>query len=173
MKKTLAAVATLTISFGANAAYRDNGGIDWPTLFGTDKTEAPAPAAAAPSTETAPAAPAKASEKLVTFDSITFAYKSSSVSGSQEDLNAAKAVIQADADAKFLVVGHTDANGPEDYNQWLSERRAGAVLNWLVANGVDASRLTAVGKGESTPVADNASAEGRAKNRRVELHRAN
>ncbi|MDD9893485.1 MAG: OmpA family protein [Gammaproteobacteria bacterium] len=175
MKKTLAVAAALTFSLSAEAAYRDNGGVAWPTLFGQAKTEcehrhaeAKAPAAA-PAAEAAP----QETKKLVTFDSITFAYKSTSVSGSQTDLNAAKAAIQADSKATYQVVGHTDSSGPEAYNQTLSEQRAQAVLAWLVANGVDANRLTAVGKGESSPVADNSTAEGRAQNRRVELHRAN
>ena len=68
-----------------------------------------------------------------------------------------------------VVEGHTDARGTDAYNQKLSERRANAVREVLVNQyGVDASRVNAVGYGESRPVADNASDTGRAINRRVE-----
>jgi OOP family OmpA-OmpF porin len=67
------------------------------------------------------------------------------------------------------VAGHTDSVGTDSYNQGLSERRAQAVVNYLVAKGINASRFKARGYGESEPVADNATDEGRAENRRVEL----
>ncbi|MBT2373424.1 OmpA family protein [Pseudomonas fluorescens] len=66
------------------------------------------------------------------------------------------------------VAGHTDSIGPDAYNQKLSQRRADAVKQVLVKDGVDASRVTSVGYGESRPVADNATEAGRAVNRRVE-----
>ena len=67
------------------------------------------------------------------------------------------------------VGGHTDALGPEAFNQALSQRRADAVAAYLTASGVDAGRVNAIGYGESLPVADNGSDEGRAQNRRVEF----
>lgn len=66
------------------------------------------------------------------------------------------------------VAGHTDSIGPDAYNQKLSQRRADAVKQVLVKDGVAPSRITAVGYGESRPVADNATEAGRAVNRRVE-----
>ena len=66
------------------------------------------------------------------------------------------------------VVGHTDSVGSEAYNQELSERRARSVADFLVAQGVPAEKLSNEGRGESQPVADNASDAGRAQNRRVE-----
>jgi outer membrane protein OmpA-like peptidoglycan-associated protein len=69
----------------------------------------------------------------------------------------------------ILAQGHTDSSGTEEYNQELSERRATAVMNHLVKRGVDADRITAVGYGEGYPVADNATPDGRAANRRVDL----
>lgn len=71
--------------------------------------------------------------------------------------------------ARVSVEGHTDSSGSDAYNQSLSERRAGSVRDYLVEKGVDAGRLSTAGYGESQPVADNATAEGRALNRRVEL----
>jgi OOP family OmpA-OmpF porin len=67
--------------------------------------------------------------------------------------------------------GHTDSVGGDAYNQKLSEARAKSVIAYLASRGIDASRIQAVGHGESKPVADNATAEGRAENRRVVLRR--
>lgn len=68
-----------------------------------------------------------------------------------------------------LVEGHTDSQGGDNLNQVLSQKRAEAVRDALVQEGVDATRLTAVGLGKDRPIADNASREGRARNRRVEI----
>jgi outer membrane protein OmpA-like peptidoglycan-associated protein len=67
------------------------------------------------------------------------------------------------------VAGHTDSVGSEEYNQGLSERRANSVKDYLISQGVSATRLTARGYGESQPVASNDTDAGRAQNRRVEL----
>lgn len=67
------------------------------------------------------------------------------------------------------VIGHTDSRGSDAYNQQLSERRSGAVANYLSGRGVSQARLAAFGQGESAPVASNDTSEGRAANRRVEL----
>jgi len=68
------------------------------------------------------------------------------------------------------VTGHTDSTGPEAYNQGLSERRANAVADYMANSlGVDRARMQVSGVGEANPVADNATREGRAKNRRVEV----
>jgi OOP family OmpA-OmpF porin len=69
----------------------------------------------------------------------------------------------------IIAVGHTDSVGTDAYNQKLSVRRAEAVKSYLQGKGVESSRIYTEGKGESQPVADNESAAGRAKNRRVEI----
>jgi OOP family OmpA-OmpF porin len=69
----------------------------------------------------------------------------------------------------IIAVGHTDAIGTDSYNQRLSVRRAEAVKAYLVSKGIEKNRVYTEGKGEKQPVADNKTAEGRAKNRRVEI----
>lgn len=68
------------------------------------------------------------------------------------------------------VIGHTDSKGSDAYNQALSERRASSVASYLLSQGLAPNKLTSEGRGESEPVADNATDEGRTQNRRVELH---
>jgi outer membrane protein OmpA-like peptidoglycan-associated protein len=72
--------------------------------------------------------------------------------------------------SKVRVEGHTDAVGDPGYNRELSQRRAEAVSSWLVAHGVDRSRLSSVGVGEARPIDTNATEAGRHNNRRVEFH---
>jgi outer membrane protein OmpA-like peptidoglycan-associated protein len=69
----------------------------------------------------------------------------------------------------ILVKGHTDSMGTEKYNQELSERRSKAVTNYLITKGIPTSRITAVGFGETMPIASNDTPEGRQQNRRVEI----
>lgn len=68
------------------------------------------------------------------------------------------------------VIGHTDSKGSDAYNQALSERRANSVAAYLLSQGLAPNKLTSEGRGENEPVADNTTDEGRADNRRVELH---
>jgi OOP family OmpA-OmpF porin len=73
-------------------------------------------------------------------------------------------------DKKAALSGHTDNVGTEAYNQKLSERRVEAVRDYVVKKGVDGGRISGEGFGESKPIADNRTKEGRAKNRRVEIN---
>ncbi|MDF1878056.1 OmpA family protein [Sulfurimonas sp. SAG-AH-194-C20] len=66
------------------------------------------------------------------------------------------------------IIGYTDSRGRDSYNQALSEKRANAVVEALIAQGVSSKQLTSLGKGEANPIADNKTAEGRAQNRRIE-----
>jgi outer membrane protein OmpA-like peptidoglycan-associated protein len=142
--------------------------------FGVGEAE-PAPPAPAPAPEPAPPPPAEEPAPAPQAQRIV-------LRGVQFDLD--KADIRPDAavildeaanqlgqvpSARVRVEGHTDSTGSDAYNQSLSERRAGSVRDYLVGKGVDAGRLSTAGYGESQPVADNATAEGRALNRRVEL----
>jgi OmpA-OmpF porin, OOP family len=78
-------------------------------------------------------------------------------------------LLQQNPDLKLRIEGHTDNQGAAAANQSLSEKRAQAVVAWLTAKGINASRLSAKGFGATQPVADNATDDGRAQNRRVEL----
>ncbi len=101
---------------------------------------------------------------------VTFQNNSSGLTGNsiQEIEKLAKFMTQY-ADTKVVVEGHSDSKGKDSYNQWLSEKRAQAVADELVLKfNIKRERVTAKGFGESQPIADNATAEGRAKNRRVE-----
>lgn len=69
----------------------------------------------------------------------------------------------------LTITGHTDSQGSDSYNQQLSQRRASSVKSYFVRKGVSSSRLTAIGAGKTQPRADNATAAGRAMNRRVEI----
>lgn len=89
--------------------------------------------------------------------------------GSEQVLGEIAKLLGQSPGLKLRVEGHTDNQGNAAANQALSERRAQAVVAWLTAHGVSASRLTAQGFGQTKPVADNSTEDGRAKNRRVEL----
>ncbi len=89
---------------------------------------------------------------------------------SQATLDKVAASLKARSDiTSVIVIGHTDASGAASYNQSLSEKRAKAVADYLVSQGVDGGVLSSKGMGESSPIADNDTTEGRAQNRRVEL----
>jgi outer membrane protein OmpA-like peptidoglycan-associated protein len=78
-------------------------------------------------------------------------------------------VMNQNERARMIVTGHTDSVGDEDANQRLSLRRANAVVDYIVSKGVERSRFDAVGKGETSPIADNAFESGRQLNRRIEV----
>ena len=78
-------------------------------------------------------------------------------------------LLNDEPDWKMKIEGHADSTGTKPANQALSQQRAAAVVAWLVKDGIAASRLTAVGMGDTNPVADNSTDAGRARNRRVEL----
>jgi OOP family OmpA-OmpF porin len=80
------------------------------------------------------------------------------------------AVLKKNPGLKIEIQGHTDSTGTEEYNLGLSQRRAEAVMNYLVADGISKDRLTAKGYGLTRPVATNETAQGRAQNRRVQLN---
>ena len=131
----------------------------------------PAPAPVAPPVVAAPVAPPAPVREKVTFAADAF-------------FDFDKAVLKPEAQAKLadlvdktkavsleviIAVGHTDSVGGDGYNQKLSIARSEAVKKFLTSKGVEANRVYTEGKGEKQPAADNKTAEGRAKNRRVEV----
>jgi len=101
---------------------------------------------------------------------VTFATDSSDLSpGFFDVLNSVGKVMKEYNKTVVEVAGHTDSTGSDSYNQSLSERRAGSVAQYLQSQQIGSERLITVGMGESRPVADNGTADGRQANRRVEI----
>jgi outer membrane protein OmpA-like peptidoglycan-associated protein len=89
--------------------------------------------------------------------------------GGYKDIDRAAVVLNRYPETSLRVEGHTDSTGSEDYNLKLSEKRATAVKNELLAQNLDAARIQTIGFGEAKPVADNNTESGRQLNRRVEI----
>jgi outer membrane protein OmpA-like peptidoglycan-associated protein len=108
---------------------------------------------------------------LVKFDSgILFDTNSSDLKpAARTNLSNLATSLQNNPQTNILIVGHTDNTGTDEYNQNLSVRRAEAVKSYIAANNVANSRLTTSGKGESEPIGDNNTVNGRSQNRRVEV----
>ncbi len=107
---------------------------------------------------------------LVTLGDVLFAFNKADLSAQAAPrLDKLANFLKQFPDRKLLIEGYTDSVGSESYNQQLSERRAMAVRDALSQRGVDTHRITAQGYGKSHPVAENASPNGRAMNRRVEI----
>jgi len=101
---------------------------------------------------------------------ITFAYDRADVQPQfQPTLNDVASVLAQYPKTYIDVFGHTDSDGADAYNQTLSERRAQAVSSYLVSRGVQSARMGTRGFGETQPIASNATEEGKAANRRVEI----
>ncbi|MBG7065477.1 OmpA family protein [Pseudomonas aeruginosa] len=149
------------IGGGVGAAYC------W--VHGAGEQVAPPPPQ--PVEEVAPPPPVVKEETIVVRD-LHFAFDSSKVDAADsEKLNGIAERLKGEAaSTRLSITGHTDSVGSDAYNQKLSERRANAVANYLIDAGVPSSIIVGVqGLGESQPVADNKTREGRAENRRVEI----
>lgn len=111
------------------------------------------------------------SRLLIEFPGIqAFSFDGTSLSEElQQALNDITDVLIAQPILNAEVIGHTDNIGSADYNKTLSENRANQVADYLVQQGIEATRITVTGMGPSAPIADNSTREGRAANRRVEL----
>ena len=135
----------------------------------------PAPVAAAvpePAPAPAPAyiAPPAPAPKTLVLEGVNFDFDKSFIRADDfANLDQDVATLKDWGDVKVEVAGHTDSIGTDQYNMGLSQRRAEAVRNYLVSKGIAADRLSINAYGESQPIADNTTDEGRFKNRRVEL----
>lgn len=151
-----------------------------PVAAATEPTPAPAapePAALAPAATAEPAAVAPVATTAQpsepahpVLEGVNFDFDRSTLRPeAYAILDQAADTLKQWGDGKVEVAGHTDFIGTEAYNMGLSLRRAEAVANYLITKGIARERLSVKGYGESRPVADNATADGRFKNRRVEL----
>ena len=146
-------------TFGVGLKYAFNGPAAAPP---------PAPPPPPPVAQAPPPAPVK---KKIVLRSVHFDFDKSTIRPDAAPvLNEAVATLKAEGGIAVIVEGHTDSVGTDAYNQKLSHRRADAVRQYLVKHGIPANRITTEGFGESRPVASNDTADGRAQNRRVELH---
>ena len=108
--------------------------------------------------------------RLIMPGNITFNTDSADINSSfYPVLNSVAKVLNKYSDSTVMVSGHTDNTGSADYNLNLSRQRAGSVAAYLQGQGVKESRFEVLGMGFSNPIASNATAEGRAQNRRVEI----
>jgi outer membrane protein OmpA-like peptidoglycan-associated protein len=107
----------------------------------------------------------------VTFDSgLLFDFDSDVIKGNARDnLSKLAASLKKYPDTDLMIVGHTDGQGSDSYNQGLSERRAAAARAYLTSVGISATRVKTAGRGESEPIASNTDESGRSQNRRVEV----
>ena len=136
-----------------------------------EKAATPANPVASAAPVAAPVLPVAVSEAVSLSAGALFDVNSANLKDEgRAELSALAAQIQGMQEVRSIeVIGHTDSSGDAAYNQALSERRATAVKNFLLGQGIAPDVVSTVGKGESSPVASNATREGRARNRRVEL----
>lgn len=110
---------------------------------------------------------------VITFDETSGVYfetnKYNINSASQQILEKLVGIFKEYPETNILVVGHTDSAGADEYNMTLSKNRANAVTDYFLTNGLSRSRLTTNWFGETQPIADNSTSEGKTKNRRVNI----
>jgi outer membrane protein OmpA-like peptidoglycan-associated protein len=108
----------------------------------------------------------------ITLEGVNFRYDSWELtSAARTILDRVAGILVQYPQLQLEVAGHTDAQGDRAYNRWLSEQRAKAVREYLIAKGVNGSGISARGYGSEQPIADNSTRQGLLKNRRVELRR--
>ena len=175
---------------GGDAVWRSGTGLCWragywtpamaiaecdPDLVPKPAAPAPAPVPVAPPPKPAPApaakpAPKPVAEKVTLAADVLFDFDKSVLKPEgKAKLDDLAGKIQAIALEVVIAIGHTDSIGSDAYNQKLSVRRSESVKAYLVSKGVEPNRIHTEGKGEKQPVASNKTAEGRQKNRRVEI----
>jgi outer membrane protein OmpA-like peptidoglycan-associated protein len=143
-----------------------SGGLGYQHVF-----EAPERIAEAPPPPPPPPPPPVRTARKIVLRGVNFDFNKSNIrADARPILDEAIRTLQEERDVEVSVEGHTDAIGSIPYNQRLSERRANSVANYLAAGGIRRSRLHPEGYGKTRPIATNDTADGRAQNRRVELH---
>jgi len=108
--------------------------------------------------------------EAIDLDTVTFDFDKYELSPqAQMNLDQNLEKLSRQPDLSILIKGYTDSTGPEEYNQMLSERRARAVYDYFASKGISGERMKTLGYGESSPVTDNSTPQGRALNRRAEI----
>jgi OmpA-OmpF porin, OOP family len=131
-----------------------------------DPEEVPPP----PVVQAPPPPPPAKGTKIATLGGAQFDFNKATIKpAGLAVLDGAVKVLQDNPSLHIVVEGHTDSVGSDAYNMKLSQRRANAVRDYLIKQGIDASRVTARGYGKTRPIASNATEEGRAQNRRADL----
>ena len=183
MNKTLKVLLASVITVSASAAiasdnWENSNNLNWKDSSGTlcwrDSSWTPATAAKGCDgalTAPAPAAPAGVSQSKITLQADTL-YDFDKATLKPEGMATLDKIAKDLSKIKLeviIAVGNTDSIGTDAYNMALGQRRAQSVKAYLVSKGVDGSRIYTESKGKSNPVASNATAEGRAKNRRTDI----
>ncbi|MAU30675.1 MAG: cell envelope biogenesis protein OmpA [Flavobacteriaceae bacterium] len=154
---------------------KENKGCPWPDSDGDsvlDKDDKCPKIAGSVSNNGCPEGPTKEETAKITKLSkdIQFAFGSTAFTdGTPPVMDEIVGIISKYSGVKFSVEGHTDSVGTKSFNQNLSERRANAVKNYLISQGIDSNRLSSIGFGEDKPIDTNVNANGRSNNRRVEI----
>lgn len=161
-------IALAAITFPACKAKKL---VEKPAPVETEKMYAPTPKPTPPPApapaQTPPPPPAKPNYN---FSNIQFEFNSAVLkTGSYQALDLAVVEMKKDATVKFVLNGNSSAEGTDQRNMELSVERANSVKTYLVNSGISAGNLTVKGYGESKPIADNTTEEGRVLNRRVEI----
>jgi len=114
---------------------------------------------------------ARAEQSSVRLEGVTFELNSANLTAdAAQTLRQVADALRGEPNLRAEIAGHTDSSGDDAYNQGLSQERASSVLQYLVSQGIERERLVARGYGETQPVADNGTAAGRERNRRVEFN---
>lgn len=160
-------LASLMSACGGTQAFSDKSSL---VITGTPPAPPPPPVAK-PEPPPKPKRVEVTADKIVIKDKIQFDFNKATIKPESDDL--LDEIVSVVKDNAFIhqvsIEGHTDSEGADAYNMKLSEGRAKAVMDYLVAHGIEASRLTSKGFGETKPIASNDTDEGKEQNRRVEF----
>jgi OOP family OmpA-OmpF porin len=171
LKKMTSALAIVTLSFAALATTGCAARAKVTVAAATPEPE-PTPAPAPPPKEEPP--PAMQGDEIVMPEQIEFDSSKATIRNTDRSLrvlNELAGILKKHPSiTKLRIEGHTDSSGRPEKNTRLSKARADAVAKWLVEHEVDRARLATVGLGDSKPLADNTTPEGRQSNRRTEFH---
>lgn len=153
---------------------KENQGCPWPDRDGDgvpDKDDKCPDQAGPASNQGCPELTDEVADQLNSFAKVIYfdTDKATIKIDSEQTLTAIKRIMNDYANASFKIEGHTDSTGGSEINLRLSEERAAAVKDWLISNGVSASRLSSEGFGSTKPIATNRTSAGRAQNRRAEI----